>query len=97
MSVTKTMHLRYPEKQPITEVADYILEEKSALPERVRTFELIEGPASAMGSGDQAIVEIVIRYDEADADTVADIKQIIAFANRGASEVIVEINDVDDS
>lgn len=93
MSAIKTMHLRYSEKKPLTEVADFIFEEKASLPERVQTFELIEGPASVMGSGDQAIVEIIIRYDEADAETVADIKQIIAFANRGASEVIVEIND----
>ena len=97
MPAIKTISLRYPKKRPITEVADYILEKTPALPERVQAFELIEGPALVMGAGDQTFIEIIIRYDEADAATVEDIKQIIAFANRGASEVIVEITDTDES
>lgn len=96
MSAIKHMRLKYPGQALLNEVADYILEEKHDLIDRLAGFELVEGPASLMGSGDQAIVEIVIRYEALDEAVLEDIKQIIAFANRGATEVIVEIDDVQD-
>lgn len=97
MPAIKTMHLKYPGRALLNEVVDYILEEKQSLVERLPSFELIEGPASVMGAGDHAIIEIVIRYHEADEAALEDIKQIIAFANRNASEIIVEIDDDQDS
>lgn len=96
VSKTKTMRLTYPGGALLNEVADYILEEKEDFVQRLASFELIEGAASAMGAGDHAIIEIVIRYDAVNESVLEDIKQIIAYANRGASDIIVEIDDSPD-
>lgn len=87
----KTIRLKRTDGSLLNGVADYILEELAAFAERAPVLELVEGAAALMGSGDHAIIEIVIRYDEANEDDLEAIKAILTQAKKGASEVSVEV------
>lgn len=86
----KTLFLRPSKGAILNEVADAILDEKEVFVAGLEAFELIEGPGTAIGSGEQAIIEITLRYDDADPDTVAQIKEIIELAKRRANEIVIE-------
>lgn len=90
-SAMKTIRLKRPDGSLLNGVADFILEELAEFAERVPVFELVEGAAALMGSGDHAIIEIVIRYDDASGDDLEAIKAILERAQKGADEVSVDV------
>lgn len=89
----RTIRLKRPDGSLLNGVADFILEELADFAERVPLLELVEGAASLMGSGDHAIIEIFIRYDEASEEDLKAIKSILEQAKEGANEVSVEVID----
>jgi len=86
---TKELHLSSESGAVLNDIADFILDEFPELPERVQLFELIPSPVSSpmLAAGEDAVVEIVIRYDDIDEQIAEDIKKIVARAKRANVQV----------
>lgn len=92
MSEGKTLRLKYKSGALLNPVADYILENKTALIERLAGFELVEGQASLFGSGEHAIVEIIIRYIAPTQEDLDEIEEIVAIAKDFGDELEISIS-----
>lgn len=86
----KTLIIKRSKGALLNDVADAILDEHEGVVSSLPEFKLIEGPGTAIGSGDHAIIEIKIRYDEADPEVARQIEKIIELAKLRASEIEVE-------
>lgn len=89
MSRTSELKLSSMGGAVLNEIADFVLEELPELPERVELFELVPSnvPSPELAAGEDAIVEIVIRYDNLDEQIAEDIKKIVARAKRADVKV----------
>lgn len=70
-------------------IADYILTEKADLVSRLPELEFIEGAARVFGSGDNAVLEIVIRYENISKEDLESIEKILKWAKVSADNVIM--------
>lgn len=92
----KSLRIKARRGGALSEVVKYIFQEKPELPDKASTFDLIEGPKTEGGSGDNAIVEIVIRYASPDEADLEDIRDIIAIASASADKTDISITQTDE-
>lgn len=92
----KTLRIRGHRGHTLGAVVDYIFERKPGLPDKADTFELVEDAKTEAGSGDHAIVEIVIRYENPDAEDLEDIREIVAIAHAGADSTEITVTEADE-
>lgn len=91
----KTLHLRVPSGQTLAHVVDFVFARKPGLPDKATTFELIEDAKTVGGSGDHAIVEIVIRFENPDEQDLEDIREIVALATSASAETKITVTETD--
>ncbi|MEO1192918.1 MAG: hypothetical protein AAFY02_14250 [Pseudomonadota bacterium] len=93
MADLKTLILKRPKDGILNEIVDFIIDEKTDFVDRAKKVQFVEGTGMLLTAGDQAYIKIVVTYDAADEKDAEDIKHIIEYAKRGASDISVEIID----
>jgi hypothetical protein len=92
------MRLSYPGNKLVNDVADFIIQNEPHFLERAELFELIPDskPSPELADGEDALIEIIIRYDALSEENRESIEQILAFANRGAFEIIMKLRIIEE-
>ena len=90
-----TLTIRHTKKLPINDIVDFVFEHAPAVPDSVEKFEIIEGASSLFGAGDNAAIEIVIRYKVSDLtdEILSQIERILTFARESADEIEILSRD----